>query len=118
MPGELRRVFPTERPLPLGIAQSRLVNDLLQGYLFGFSLRIRETRRRELEVWFEFCTDFAVDVLSARRRHVEVFVRYLTEVKRESPAVIRHRLGMLSDFYVYAMNEAAVSRNPVEDVKR
>ena len=85
----------------------------MDGYLLGLPQQIQADRRRDLDSWFTFCTEFTVDPLRAEPRHVAGYADYLSDVKQEAPGTVMGRLGALSAFYRHALAVGAVSGNPV-----
>jgi hypothetical protein len=96
-------------PLP----RAQRVNELVRGYLHGHTHRTRSAWQQDLDAWFRFCADFAVDVLIASRRIVVGYARYLGDVLGEPSEVVNSRLSTLSAFYDHALDVGAVNSNPV-----
>jgi site-specific recombinase XerD len=77
----------------------------------------RDAYRRDLADWWRWCADHDLDPLAVRRVHVDAYARALEQQGR-APATVRRRLAVLSSFYRYAVEEGALTANPLAHVKR
>jgi site-specific recombinase XerD len=104
-------------------APDSLVTSLAAAFLLGYEGSTRSAYGRDLRAWFVWCAAHDVDPLAAQRAHVDAYARTLAEVpdkngKTKSPATVARHLSTLSGFYRYAVDEDAISRNPVSAVRR
>ncbi len=90
------------------------VIDLVRGFVAGCDPDIDLASRMHLNVWFEFCLEFNIDVLRARDRHVAAYRQDQIEFEGATPDVVEQRLNTLSRFYDHAHAEGSVTGNPVE----
>lgn len=89
---------------------------LAVAWLLGYpSEATRRAYRRDLEHFAAWCTEHELDPLTVRRAHVDAYVAGLTEL---APSSLARRLSALSSFYVYAVDEDVLDRNPVSRVRR
>jgi site-specific recombinase XerD len=106
-------LLPTEQSLPLAFGHPLAVIDLESRFLTDCDRDTRAEFRADLDPWFAFCSDFAINVLSAQERHVAGYVRHQTDVEWVDAVTMERRLGTLSVFYDYAVASRAATINPV-----
>ncbi|WP_433444578.1 tyrosine-type recombinase/integrase [Nonomuraea sp. CA-141351] len=97
------------------------VQDLTKAWLLSYnSPNTRDAYRRDIEMWFAFCTDTKLDVAEVRRPHGDVYKRWLDlQAGQSLPAkTLARRLATVSSWYGYLVEEEAVEFNPFERVRR
>ncbi len=100
-------------PFTRSYVQPWRVNDLLRGFLFGHSREGRARRLGDLEPWFAFCTEFAINALLAKSLHVAGFAAYETEAEGWDTSEVSQHLFTLWKYYRHAQGQGAVVGNPV-----
>lgn len=91
------------------------------------SVKTREARAKGFVRWEAYVRESGNDVIHARRPLAEAYARHLENTlvtrgknkgKPLSPATREHLLGIGSSFYIYALENEAVERNPFAGVER
>jgi site-specific recombinase XerD len=102
-----------------------------EAFLLGFNnANTLDGYRRDLDQWFNFCRSYGTPPLSARRLHVNAYVRWMIvnppAVSRHRPdpdaphrpATIARKIAPVRGYYLYAVDEEILTRNPVPGAKR
>lgn len=121
----MSEIIPAGAPLPLRTDQTWDRQDpspldvLLAEWLIGYaSPDTRRNYRTDLRYWVEFCAVSGLDpLLDVRRPHVEAWLRSL-EAAGYSPATRARRIGSVSAFYGWCLDQDKVVRNPCHGIKR
>jgi site-specific recombinase XerD len=102
-----------------------------EAYLLGYNNEnTLDGYRRDLDQWFNFCRSYGTPPLSARRLHVNAYVRWMIlnppAASRHRPdpdaphrpATIARKISPIRGYYLYAVDEEILDRNPVPAAKR
>ena len=80
----------------------------LAGFLAGYSGLTREAYTLDLRQFVAWCAEHHVLLFGARRADIECFAR----------ATIARRLGTVTGFYRYAVEEGLIDRSPAVHVRK
>lgn len=108
-------------PLPdLGTSPRRQAELAAGAFIAGYrSEHTRSAYRIDLRLWFTFLDQLGVDdpIRDVTRSHIELFMRDL-ETRGRMDSTIARRIGTLSRFYQWLVDEEHIDRNPTRRVKR
>jgi site-specific recombinase XerC len=111
----------TSAPLPdLGTTPRRQAELVGGAFIAGYSSpHTRDAYRIDLRLWLTFLDelDVADPIHDVTRSHVELFMRDM-ELRGRMPSTIARRIGTLSRFYEWLVDEEYLDRNPTRRVKR
>jgi integrase/recombinase XerD len=89
----------------------------LTGFLAGYSGLTREAYALDLRQFATWCTERHLALFCARRADIESFGRDL-ETKGRARATIARRLGTVTGFYRYAVEEGLIEHSPAVHVRK
>ena len=89
----------------------------LTGFLAGYSGLTREAYALDLRQFATWCTERHLALFCARRADIESFGRDL-EAKGRARATIARRLGTVTGFYRYAVEEGLIEHSPAVHVRK
>jgi site-specific recombinase XerD len=89
----------------------------LAGFLAGYSGLTREAYALDLRQFVTWCTEHRVPLFCARRADIECFARQL-EGDGRARATIARRLGTVTGFYRYAVEEGLLEHSPAAHVRK
>jgi site-specific recombinase XerD len=89
----------------------------LTGFLAGYSGLTREAYALDLRQFATWCAEHHLALFCARRADIESFGREL-EAKGRSRATIARRLGTVTGFYRYSVEEGLIEHSPAVHVRK
>jgi integrase/recombinase XerD len=89
----------------------------LTGFLAGYSGLTREAYALDLRQFATWCTERHLALFCARRADIETFGRDL-EAKGRARATIARRLGTVTGFYRFAVEEGLIEHSPAVHVRK
>jgi integrase/recombinase XerD len=89
----------------------------LAGFLAGYSGLTRDAYTLDLRQFVAWCAEHHVVLFGARRADIECFARDL-EAAGRARATIARRLGTVTGFYRYAVEEGLIERSPAVHVRK
>jgi site-specific recombinase XerD len=89
----------------------------LSGFLAGYSGLTRDAYALDLRQYAAWLTAVGTRLFETRRVHIEAFAREL-EMRGRSRATIARRLGTITCFYRYAVEEGLIEHSPAVHVRR
>lgn len=89
----------------------------LTGFLAGYSGLTREAYALDLRQFATWCAEHHLALFCARRADIECFARYL-EARGRARATIARRLGTVTGFYRYAVEENLIEHSPAVHVRK
>lgn len=98
------------------VPQSRALG-LAELFLTGYKSHTLDAYRTDLRMWFAFCGSLGIDPLDAQRAHVELFVRH-EEDRGLMASTVARRIGTISTYYQYGVDEEMITRNPARRARR
>ena len=89
----------------------------LAGFLGGYGGLTREAYALDLRQYVNWCAERRIALFGARRADIEGFSRHLEDLGR-ARATIARRLGTITVFYRYALEEDLIAISPAVHVRR
>jgi integrase/recombinase XerD len=96
---------------------SAVEQEVLAGFLGGYSGLTREAYALDLRQFAQWCHDHQLGLFAVHRADIESFARHLEGLGR-ARATIARRLCTVSCFYRYAVEEGALDHSPAAHVRR
>jgi integrase/recombinase XerD len=97
--------------------QSSEVTELAEDFLRFHAPTTQSLYRIDLRIFFEWCDRNELAVFTTKRRDLEEFAKEMTDVRGNSIASMRRRLGTIRSYYKLALADGYVDRNPVAYVR-
>lgn len=106
---------------PIGLvprqSQSALPVEAMAFLISKQAISTRETYRRSVQLWFDWCRDTSLDWHGVAQVHVDVWREHLV-ASGLSNATVANRLSAVSAMYQYLVRQGVVAMNPAAEVER
>lgn len=92
--------------------------ELIDRFVNGYgSIHTQRAYKQDLGLWVAYCLQRGIDPVLATRHDVESWARQL-ERQGRGASTVKRRIGTLSSWFEYLMDEYAIDRSPATRVRR